>query len=79
MLLNKYVGESERAVRQLFARARAAAPAVLFFDELDALAPRRGGGGGGNDGSGPAERVVNQVGHAYPRVDCAWEPPMNCK
>jgi ribosome biogenesis ATPase len=41
-LLNKYVGESERAVRQLFARARAAAPCVLFFDELDALAPRRG-------------------------------------
>jgi len=41
-LLNKYVGESERAVRQLFARAGAAAPCVLFFDELDALAPRRG-------------------------------------
>ena len=41
-LLNKYVGESERAVRQLFARARAAGPCVLFFDELDALAPRRG-------------------------------------
>lgn len=41
-LLNKYVGESERAVRQLFARARAAHPCVLFFDEMDALAPRRG-------------------------------------
>ncbi len=41
-LLSKYVGESERAVRQLFARARAAQPCVLFFDELDALAPRRG-------------------------------------
>ena len=40
-LLNKYVGESERAVRQLFGRARAAHPCVLFFDELDALAPRR--------------------------------------
>lgn len=40
-LLNKYVGESERAVRQLFSRARAAHPCVLFFDELDALAPRR--------------------------------------
>jgi ribosome biogenesis ATPase len=39
-LLNKYVGESERAVRQLFARARAAHPCVLFFDEMDALAPR---------------------------------------
>ena len=43
-LLNKYVGESERAVRQLFQRARAAHPCVLFFDEMDALAPRRGSG-----------------------------------
>jgi len=42
-LLNKYVGESERAVRQVFARARASAPCVVFFDELDALCPRRGG------------------------------------
>ena len=43
-LLNKYVGESERAVRTLFRRARSAAPCVLFFDELDALAPRRSAG-----------------------------------
>ena len=56
-LLNKYVGESERAVRQVFSRARAAAPCVLFFDELDALAPRRGS----DTSSGPAERVVNQL------------------
>ena len=56
-MLNKYVGESERAVRQVFSRARAAAPCVLFFDELDALAPRRG-----SDSSGAAaERVVNQL------------------
>ncbi|GFH21752.1 uncharacterized protein HaLaN_19115 [Haematococcus lacustris] len=55
-LLNKYVGESERAVRQLFARARAAHPCVLFFDEMDALAPRRG-----NDTNTAAERVVNQL------------------
>ena len=41
-LLDKYVGESERAVREVFARARAAAPSILFFDELDALAPVRG-------------------------------------
>lgn len=40
-LLNKYVGESERAVRQVFLRARASAPCVIFFDELDALVPRR--------------------------------------
>ncbi len=41
-LLDKYVGESERAVREVFARARAVAPAILFFDEVDALAPTRG-------------------------------------
>ena len=41
-LLDKWVGESERAVRDLFARARAAAPSLIFFDELDALAPVRG-------------------------------------
>jgi ribosome biogenesis ATPase len=40
-LLNKYVGESERSVRQVFARARASVPCIIFFDELDALVPRR--------------------------------------
>ena len=40
-LLNKYVGESEKAVRQVFARARTSSPCVIFFDELDALVPRR--------------------------------------
>lgn len=40
-LLNKYVGESERAVRQVFSRARASVPCIIFFDELDALVPRR--------------------------------------
>eukprot|EP00698_Gefionella_okellyi_P022598 TRINITY_DN7507_c0_g1_i2.p1 TRINITY_DN7507_c0_g1~~TRINITY_DN7507_c0_g1_i2.p1 ORF type:complete len:702 (-),score=86.25 TRINITY_DN7507_c0_g1_i2:804-2909(-) len=55
-LLNKYVGESERAVRQVFQRGRASAPCVLFFDELDALAPRRGGGD-----SQASDRVVNQL------------------
>ncbi|BGP29359.1 Ribosome bioproteinsis ATPase rix7 [Rhodotorula toruloides] len=40
-LLNKYVGESERAVRQVFARARASSPCIVFFDELDAMVPRR--------------------------------------
>eukprot|EP00963_Diacronema_lutheri_P013364 scaffold2636_cov340-Pavlova_lutheri.AAC.26 len=56
-LLNKYVGESERAVRQLFARARAASPCVLFFDEMDAMAPRRGG----DSTNASAERIVNQL------------------
>ncbi|CDO94135.1 unnamed protein product [Kluyveromyces dobzhanskii CBS 2104] len=40
-LLNKYVGESERAIRQVFNRARASVPCIIFFDELDALVPRR--------------------------------------
>lgn len=40
-LLNKYVGESERALRQVFSRARASSPCIIFFDELDALVPRR--------------------------------------
>lgn len=45
-LLDKYVGESERAVRQVFTRARASSPCIIFFDELDALCPRRGAGRG---------------------------------
>ena len=55
-LLNKFVGESERAVRTLFLRAAASSPCVVFFDELDALCPKRGGEGGIN-----SERVVNQL------------------
>ena len=59
-LLNKYVGEAERAVRQLFARAATSAPCVIFFDELDALCPRRAGGADGSDSTG-ASRLVNQL------------------
>lgn len=55
-LLNKYVGESERAVRQVFQRAAASSPCVIFFDELDSLAPKRSG-----EGNGSTERVVNQL------------------
>ncbi len=58
-LLDKYVGESERAVRELFRRARANAPAVIFFDEMDALAPARAQNGSGS--SGAPERVVSQL------------------
>lgn len=58
-LLNKFVGESERAVRQVFERARASAPSVIFFDELDALCPRRGTGR--SSGEGVSERVVNTL------------------
>ncbi|MFG3341597.1 AAA family ATPase [Glycomyces sp. NPDC048151] len=53
-LLNKWVGESEKNVRELFRRARQASPTLMFFDELDALAPVRGAG---TDG-GTADRVV---------------------
>jgi ribosome biogenesis ATPase len=57
-LLNKYVGESERAVRQVFERAAASAPCVIFFDEIDALCPRRAMSDSGNESSA---RIVNQL------------------
>lgn len=56
-LLNKYVGESERAVRQCFQRARNSAPCVIFFDEFDSLCPKRSDSGENN----PSSRVVNQL------------------
>jgi len=55
-LLNKYIGASEQATRDLFERAQSAKPCVLFFDEFDAIAPRRG-----HDSTGVTDRVVNQV------------------
>ena len=58
-LLNMYVGESERAVRACFQRARNSAPCVIFFDELDSLCPRRSSGGDRDGGS--SSRVVNQL------------------
>ncbi|MFB6080099.1 MAG: AAA family ATPase [Haloferacaceae archaeon] len=58
-LLDRYVGESERAVRAVFERARQAAPAILFFDELDAIAADRDRAGGA--GSDVGERVVSQL------------------
>src|SRR3989338_1573348 len=56
-LLSKWVGESEKAVREIFRKARQTAPTILFFDEIDALVPRRGSG----DNSHAQERVVNQM------------------
>lgn len=57
-LLNSYVGESERNIRELFQAARNAQPCVLFFDELDSLAPKRGSGG---DSGGVMDRVVSSL------------------
>ena len=57
-LLSKWVGESEKAVREIFRKARQTAPTILFFDEINALVPRRSSGGGDNHS---AERVVNQM------------------
>ncbi len=55
-ILSKWVGESEKAVREIFRKARLSAPCIIFIDELDAIAPVRGG-----STSGVTERVVNQL------------------
>ncbi|KAG5983774.1 hypothetical protein E4U55_007173 [Claviceps digitariae] len=55
-ILNKYIGASEKSVRDLFDRAQAARPCVLFFDEFDSIAPKRG-----HDSTGVTDRVVNQL------------------
>jgi peroxin-1 len=55
-ILNKYIGASEKSVRDLFERAEAARPCVLFFDEFDSIAPKRG-----HDSTGVTDRVVNQL------------------
>uniref|UniRef100_D8Q9L6 Peroxisomal ATPase PEX1 n=1 Tax=Schizophyllum commune (strain H4-8 / FGSC 9210) TaxID=578458 RepID=D8Q9L6_SCHCM len=55
-ILNKYIGASEKSVRELFERAQAAKPCVLFFDEFDSIAPKRG-----HDSTGVTDRVVNQM------------------
>ncbi|KYM82398.1 Peroxisomal biogenesis factor 6 [Atta colombica] len=57
-VLNMYVGQSEKNVRQIFKRARSAAPCIVFFDELDSLAPNRGRSG---DSGGVMDRVVSQL------------------
>lgn len=58
-LLTMWFGESEANVRDVFEKARQAAPCVLFFDELDSIAQQRGGSNG--DGGGAADRVMNQL------------------
>ncbi|MFN3527903.1 MAG: AAA family ATPase, partial [Candidatus Altarchaeaceae archaeon] len=56
-LLSKWVGESEKAVKEVFRKARQAAPCIIFFDEIDSIAPIRGE----HYDSGVTERVVNQI------------------
>jgi transitional endoplasmic reticulum ATPase len=58
-LLSKWVGESEKGVREVFSKARENAPTVVFFDEIDSIATERGSGGGG--GAEVSERVVSQL------------------
>ena len=55
-ILSKWVGESEKAIREIFRRARMVAPVIIFFDEIDAIAPVRG-----HDVSGVTDRIVNQL------------------
>ena len=55
-LLSKYIGNSEQNVRDLFAKAQKARPCIIFFDEFDSLAPKRG-----HDSTGVTDRVVNQL------------------
>ncbi|HUT81209.1 MAG TPA: CDC48 family AAA ATPase [Candidatus Bathyarchaeia archaeon] len=57
-MMSKWVGESEKAVREIFRKAKISAPTIVFFDEIDALAPRRGSGLGD---SGSTERVISQL------------------
>jgi len=57
-IFSKWVGESEKAIREVFRKARMAAPAVIFFDEIDSLVPRRGLG---FSDSGVSERVISQL------------------
>nr|XP_023686088.1 peroxisome biogenesis factor 6 isoform X2 [Paramormyrops kingsleyae] len=57
-LLNMYVGQSEENVREVFSKAKAASPCIIFFDELDSLAPNRGRSG---DSGGVMDRVVSQL------------------
>lgn len=57
-LLSKWVGESEKGIREIFRKARQAAPCIIFFDEIDAIAPTRGGGFGD---SHVTERLISQM------------------
>lgn len=73
-LLNMYIGESEKQVRDVFKRARASKPCVIFFDEIDALAPSRGAG---NDSGGVMSRVVSQFLAELDGIEGMYESPLS--
>lgn len=60
-LFNKYVGESEKAVRDIFKRAKQASPSILFFDEIDALAPERSSSSSSSSNNNVSDRVLAQL------------------
>lgn len=72
-LLNMYVGQSEQNVREVFTKARASAPCVIFLDELDSLAPNRGVAG---DSGGVMDRVVSQLLSEMDGVDADPKKPV---
>lgn len=57
-LINPYVGQSEQNIRDIFTQAKKASPSIIFFDELDSLAPNRGNTG---DSGGVMDRIVSQL------------------
>lgn len=57
--MDSYVGESERNIREIFLKARDKSPCILFFDEIDSLAPRRAKGT--DSGGGVMDRIVSQL------------------
>ena len=68
-LMNKWVGESEKAVRDLFARARGSAPSLIFLDEVDALAPRRGQSSDSGVGAQVVAALLTELDGAEPLRD----------
>lgn len=64
-----YVGEGEATLRDTFARARMAAPSIIFLDEADAIAPGRGGGGGGGSGGGAPDVALRLLSTLLTEMD----------
>jgi 26S proteasome regulatory subunit T6 len=76
-LVQKYIGEGSRMVRELFVMAREAAPSIIFMDEIDSIGSARGGGGGGSGGGGDSE-VQRTMLELLNQLD-GFEPAQNIK